>query len=271
MGMDNAARSEPAGYGAYWDYYVDHWKDYHQSENAGLEWAGDEWGNPLGWEGLYREIFNPAGVADWQRVVEIGPGSGKYTLKVLGDSACRIRAYDVSSQFLKVCEQRCRDWIDQERLSLHLLEATRPDELLLNLRGCGWERSVDCFFSIDAMVHVDLQYLIAYLLTAALVLKPNGKLLLTLSDATRDAGFQKLLRDIHWTFPAQGRPLGSGKFEWLSPDLVRSILPRLGFKVQRLGESQRDLRLIAELTEPNKSESLAQYLSSPAKPESTRP
>src|SRR5262249_1279309 len=139
MSRDEAAQKtesakKAGGYGAYWDYYVDNWETYHQSDGANLKWAGDEWGNPQGWEGLYQELFSASGVAQCQRVVEIGPGSGKYTLKVLESSPCRIRAYDVSQRFLTVCETRCREWTERQRLSLHLLHAVRPNELLEDLR-----------------------------------------------------------------------------------------------------------------------------------------
>lgn len=246
-------------YGRYWDYYIEKWGDLH-ARGGELEWPGDEWGAPAGWDGLFRTLFLPAGVESWQRAVEIGPGSGKYTLKVLERSEAAVRGYDVSAKFLEVCEQRCTQAIGQGRLSLRLLESDRTDEMLSDLASFGWERQVDGFFSINAMVHVDLQYLLVYLITAGLVLRPGGKLVLTLADATSDQGFEKLLRDIAWTYPVQARPLGSGKFEWLSPDLVRSVLPRLGFELDLLNDGQRDLYLVASLARPEVAESLRRFV-----------
>jgi SAM-dependent methyltransferase len=247
-------------YGRYWDRYVERWADANKRLGEKYQWPGDEWGSPDGWEVLYRELSLPAGMEHWQQAVEIGPGSGKYTLKVLADSQALVRAYDVSTQFLRVCETRCEEWIRQGRLSLHLLSADRPDQMLSNLNHCGWQRNTDAFYSIDAMVHVDLQYLIVYLITAALTLKPGGKLILTLADATRDPGFMKLLKDILWTYPAQRSPSGSGKFEWLSPDIVQSILPRLGFRLDFFSDRQRDMRLIASLNEPQAADRLLRYI-----------
>jgi SAM-dependent methyltransferase len=242
-------------YGRYWDYYVESWEDLH-SDGGRLEWPGDEWGHPEGWEGLYRSMFVPAGVAGWERAVEIGPGSGKYTLKVIESSSAVIRGYDVSAKFLEICDSRCAEDIRRERLSLHLLGGLDPDEMLTDLRSCGWERRVDAFFSINSMVHVDLQYLIVYLITAGLTLRPGGRLVLTLANAVSDLGFEKLVRDIAWTFPVQGRPLGSGKFEWLGPEIALSLLPRLGFEIDELDDRGRDLALAASLTDPARSESL---------------
>jgi SAM-dependent methyltransferase len=257
--MSSSSDSGSVGiYGRYWDYYVRRWEDLQKRE--GHERPGDEWGTPSGWEWMFDRLFVPAGVATWERAVEIGPGSGKYTLKVLAASSAQIRAYDVSAEFLRVCEERCRTHIDSGRLSLHLLGADRADGLLLDVEEAGWAGEVDALFSIDAMVHVDLQYLVAYLIGAAAILRPGGRLVLTLANAVSPAGFEKLIREIHWTFPAQSSPIGSGKFEWLSPDIVRSLLPRLGFELDLFLKDQRDLHLVASLARPERGRELVPYL-----------
>ena len=258
--MSDQNKQRQGIYGQYWDYYVENHNDYHNRERK-HEWPGDEWGSPDGWVGLYQNLFIPAGVQQWQRAVEIGPGSGKYTLKVLAGGEAVVRAYDVSERFLHICHQRCHGQIEQGRLSLQLLDTERSDYMLSDLSAFGWGRKVDAFYSIDAMVHVDLQYLIVYLITAGLMLKPQGKLILTLADATSELGFEKLVRDITWTFKDQGRP--SGKFEWLSPELVLSLMHHLGFEVGYLKNRPRDLHLIATLVDPAAAEKLRKYIVPP--------
>jgi hypothetical protein len=246
-------------YGRYWDTYVEkRWPKVKAASGEVYEWPGDEWGSPEVWESIHQELFVPSGVREWQRAVEIGPGSGKYTLKVLEGSRATIRAYDVSAQYISVCETRCQEWIKQERLSMHLLGIARADQMLTDLTGCGWRRTVDAFYSIGAMVHVDLQYLIVYLVTAGMTLKRGGKLILTLADASGETGFQKLLNDIRWYYPAQDKP--NPKYEWLSPDLVQSILPRLGFETNLLSNKQRDLYVVATLARPELADDLHHYL-----------
>ena len=81
--------------------------------------------------------------------------------------------------------------------------------MLADLTASGWRREIDAVYSIAAMVHVDLQYLIAYLVTAAAVLRPEGKPILFLATAATDAGFQKLAKDVHNFWEAQADPGGS--------------------------------------------------------------
>lgn len=232
------------------DRYAGHW-DHYVDRHEGDDWPGDEWGRPGWWEEVFDLLFRPH-VTDWKRAVEIGQGSGKYTLKVLAASEATVRAYDVSSQFLEVCADRCRSEIDGGRLRLHLLNE-KPNEMLCDL--ADWRGEIDAFYSIDAMVHVDLQDLIAYLLTAALTLRQGGRLILTLADGTTPQGFKKLLRDIRTFYRESG-----AKFEWLGPDLIRATLLRLGFEADLMREAGHDLFVVATLRRPKMAVGLERYL-----------
>ena len=251
--------------GRTWDRYLETWKEEH---NAGdrFQWPGDEWGSPETWEDLYTNLFVASGASSWRHAVEIGPGSGKYTERLLTRSEAVVRAYDVSADFLGVCARRCSRWVDEGRLELHLLDGQEPAELLDDLINAQLRRKVDAVFSIDAMVHVDLQYLVVYLLVAALALRPGGKLILTLSNAVSEEGFAKLLHDIGWTYPQQGDPRGSGKFEWVSPEIVRFVLTQFGFDVWIPAGEGRDLWTVATLVDPDAPERFADRLRAGAGP-----
>lgn len=254
-------------YSAHWDHYVEVDWDVARGDREDLRWPGDEWGDPALWERFYQTLFaGPGAVETWERAVEIGQGSGKYTLKVLANPGVQVRAYDVSSRFLEVCRRRCEQEIAEGRLSLHHLDATLPDHLLSDLTACGWRRKVDAVYSIDAMVHVDLQYMIAYLITAAAVLREGGKLVLTLASPTTDGGFQLLLEGIHHFWNAQGSSRGSGKMEWVSAAIMESLLRRLGFQIDLLDQPDEwpILQLVASLEDPQAGEALLPHIASAA-------
>ena len=84
-------------------------------------------------------------------------------------------------------------------------------------------------------------------MTAADSLKVGGRLVMTLSNVCSDGGFKKLIRDTKTIFNRMNTH--TAKFEWMSPDQVRSLLPRLGFRIDVLDTSGRDILLVATLVE----------------------
>jgi hypothetical protein len=236
----------------YWDRYV---RDWASDE---LSWPGDEWCDDEAWLHMqFDRLVGRAGVEDWKRAVEIGPGSGKHALMVLGASEAELRAFDISSQFMAVCEERCREEIAAGRLSLHQVDVANPASALDTLQD--WRRTVDGYYSLEAMVHVDLQYLVVYFITAALVLRPGGKLVMNVATATNQQGFGLLLGDIKRYWPVQLEP--SGKFEWLSRELVEHVLTRLGFEFDFISEEERrDVEFIASLAHPEVADKFEAYL-----------
>jgi SAM-dependent methyltransferase len=234
-------------YGRSWDMYVT--KVFEHAKTPESVFAGDEWGNPVWWDICYKRLLERAGANDWKRAVEIGPGSGKYTNLLLERSKCDVLAFDVSQEFMRVMEERLANYRETGRLTTALLEAKGADEMLNRIEKEGWRGTLDGFFSMDAMVHVDLQFLTAYFVTAAICLRPGGKLVMTLADGTSPRGVKKLLDDIKNYYPLQGEL--SLKFEFLSPEIVRKVLGEIGFTIDLLEHDSldatqaRDIFLIA--------------------------
>jgi hypothetical protein len=108
----------------------------------------------------------------------------------------------------------------------------------------------------------------AYLLTAALVLREGGHLILTVADATSEKGFNYLLESIGHFYHRQGEP--TSKFEWQSPDLVRCVLTRLGFQIDYMENwdpaapgNGRDLAVRAHLADVARADALRHHLATP--------
>ena len=243
-------------YQKHWDHFV----KSHKTRKGAL--PGDEWGNTESWDRIFRTLFVTHGaVSTWQRSIEIGAGSGKYTVKVLQSSNAEILAADVSSKFQEVMCKNLRDHSLDSRVKPVIVE-NRAGHLLDEIDDMGWSGCVDAVYSIDAMVHVDVQHLIVYLMTASICLNPGGKLIMTLSDCTTGRGFDKMLREASNCFARQG--LHTGKFEYISPDIVESILPKIGFDIvfsnYRANADRRDISLVAEKRGDFDSEQLFKYL-----------
>jgi SAM-dependent methyltransferase len=252
-------------YRAQWDGYVEQWRRPPQSGDSrtGISWPGDEWGNEELWARIFLVLFGSAGVDQWKHCVEIGPGSGKYTNLVLRNSRASITAFDISPAYLAVLRQRLSAEIAEGRVDPVLIPAERTSELLEHIERKGLARQLDAFYSIDALVHVDLQYLLVYIITAALCLKERGHLILTLANAVSDLGFSHMIETLKFFYPLQGKP--SSKFEYTSPEMVRVILERIGFTVQfpapfSTVEKERDLYLVATLTDPGKADGFRQAI-----------
>jgi SAM-dependent methyltransferase len=257
------AESNP--YRAQWDGYVQGWdrdKIAHSSSSK-LNWPGDEWAEEEEWSKIFQAMFLDFGAADWKNCVEIGPGSGKYTDKLLRQSAAQILAFDVSPAYLEVLSKRLASDLDAGRLHPVLLNGDDASEMLNELKRRQLVRKIDALYSIDAMVHVDFQYLMAYFLTAALCLSNGGRLIMTLPNAVSEYGFEILVEKTKMYYPLQGEP--SAKFEWLCPEMVQQVLERLGFSVQFLSpfsgiEVDRDLYVIATLVDVERAERFRESL-----------
>jgi hypothetical protein len=72
-----------------------------------------------------------------------------------------------------------------------------------------------------------------------------------------------MIETLKFFYPLQGKP--SSKFEYTSPEMVRVILERIGFTVQfpapfSTVEKERDLYLVATLTDPGKADGFRQAI-----------
>src|SRR5262249_44491231 len=159
-----------------------------------------------------KHMFVEQDAAQWRHCVEIGAGSGKFTQYLLNHSGADIVAFDISAEFLNVLRQRLAEPIAAGRVFPERLLGEKPSEMYQAIERRGWMRAVDAVYSIDAMVHVDLQDLMAYIATAALVLRPGGKLVMNVADATTDIGFRYLLECIKTYYAADSGH--NHKFAW---------------------------------------------------------
>ena len=235
-------------HGEVWDVYVREWREGRAT--PGLKNPGDHWGTPATWKEFFYHLIRQHVPIDAERFVEIGQGSGKYTEMILAAYPnSHVVCYDVSKEFLAHTRSRLSEYANKGRLDTVQI-GNDYRSIYKDLERREWLREVDCFCSFDAMVHVDMQYLIAYYLTAMEALKDNGILSMTVADITSDKGFAHLLSDLPHVFPFEGR--SCMQFRWQSPEIVKSVLARLGFNVEFMPPIGGDIEFVAKLVNRQK-------------------
>lgn len=218
-------QSQPAGrFASAWDQYV-------VTAPPGGRWPGDEWGDEALWRTWFDRLFVAFGVAGWQRAMEVGQGSGKYTELVLAAGGATVAALDVSPRFQAVCAARLAAPIASGRLSLHLVDERDPHALAATAARLGWSGRTDAVYSIDTLVHLTTTQIASLLLEATSVLRPDGVFLGTFADATSVPGQDKLFADLERVMRSGGDP-ATGCFHWTSPAILAALARRCGYTVE---------------------------------------
>lgn len=242
-----------SGFSSAWDDYV---AQRAQLQSAGARWPGDEWGDEQLWSAWFRRLFEPCGVGSWRRAVEIGPGAGKYTQRVLEAGPAEVLALDVSAQFQEQCRQRLAAHVAGGRLHLKLIDERDPDALAGAARSLEWAGEVDAVFSIDTLVHLTLTQVTALLLSATEVLRPGGWFIGTFANVTSPAGMKKLVGDVDRVLRGGGDP-ATGCFHWSSPDALRAVAVHCGYDAVICDldpEHQRDGHLVLRFANAARAE-----------------
>ena len=239
-----------------WDSYVE------SAKTRGEKWPGDDWGDEELWRLWFERLFVPFGVATWERAIEIGQGTGKYTKQVLRAGPTHVLACDVSSHFLELCGERLTDYVSTKRLHLRRIKENDPCALQAAVRELGWSGHVDALFSIDTMVHLSFTAVACYMLAGTEVLRRDGYLIFTFANGRSGPGLRKMIQDMDQTVRGGGHP-GTFCFHWISPELVRSTASFMGYSVEICDldpHHGRDGHFVGMFTDPEKAEQARQKI-----------
>lgn len=234
-------------FGDVWNEYVDELFPQTQAQSeTPLENPGDEWMNAEFWEETVdRALLQNLDVAD-PILVEIGPGAGKQSRIVLEHfESPRLYAFDLSTSFQRVLRENLAEHVDKTLFPILLGEDYT--QMLTVLRDDDVAGRVDAFYSFDAMVHVDLQSLVTYFITATIALRDGGLIVMDVANIDSEPGFQKLLRDVKYYYASHGAPCP--KFMFLTPPIIERVLGRLGFTVEFLDDQRGHCMFVARLTD----------------------
>jgi SAM-dependent methyltransferase len=221
-----AKTSPPKSMREFYDHYVTH--DFPQRrgpDGSAFRWAGDEWVSPAVQENTFQLLLGDLEGQTCRRAIEIGPGSGKYTEMLLERTQAKISAYEFSAAFLSQLKERCRPEIDNGRLTARFIDWS--DNAQLYELEQDHARQIDLFFAVDVFLMIDFQSVFIYLLSAALLLRPQGRFAATFADADSRSGWDRLVRDSARHSAFSDAP--STRFHWISRSTVERSLAALGF------------------------------------------
>jgi len=218
-------------------------------------------------EATYATLLEPPLGERWETVVEIGPGSGKYTEMLLERTPASITAFELSPALLSSMLDRCAPHVASGRLDGRPIDWVSNNGLIESASPLVGR--VDLFFAVDVFLMMDFQATLTYLISAANLLRPGGRFAATLGDADSQSGWERMIRDTgrHSAFSLAP----DTRFHWLSGTFIDQVFSRLGFRIVthvsgpdggNCGPLDIARRyVVAELVDPKPGQALRQNLS----------
>lgn len=215
-------------YEARWDEYSRIWATepyFRKFRYLGDEWGSDEWVN-------YNFVtFIEPYLTPKCRVLEIGPGGGRYTSKVIG-SVAELTGVDVSMEMVGRQLKRFRSHSNARFL--------KGDGR--SLQGVP-DGSIDLVFAFNVMTQVEVEDFYAYLLEIGRVLKPGGVASLHYAEFSGDEGWSyfDLMRK-EWS----DDPCRRGRFTELTLATMDMLVDRAGLVRTRNQNVARDAMVVCQ-------------------------
>ena len=201
-----------------WNGYSENWEAQYAGRYANL---GDEWCDDGTAERRRDEHLFAAVAAPWldanSSVLEIGPGGGKWTVRLASRSK-EVVAFDVASAMLRRTQSRC----DAACLTNVRFVLGDGDGLCQIADG-----SVDLVFSYDVFVHIALEDTVVYIQEMARVLKNGG--VAVIHHAVNDVSAALDRIEAHNDWYRTGATLG--QYYYHSQPSLRLLYERAGFEV----------------------------------------
>ena len=215
-------------YETIWDDYSRRWDEdphFRRYRHLGDEWGPDEWVSGV-IEGFAKPYLRPESVA-----LEIGPGGGRYTMR-LAPLCAEIFGVDVSNEMLSRAERRLA-----HHGHVHFAKGNGRD------LGAIPDASVNFVFSFNVFVQLALEDVHGYLEEIARVLTPNGVAALHYATLSTDEGFAYFRQHREsWSKD----PLQRGRFGPLTLDAMAFLAASVGLGVLRNEPIGRDAMVVLQ-------------------------
>lgn len=207
--------TEGQRYAKDWDEYSRAWDTQFGTQYQHL---GDEWndaGSPYDRDAYYFATYAARWLKPDQTVLEIGPGGGKWTVRI-APKVDKVLALDASSEMLQRTRERC------ESLDIGNVECILGNGKDFQPVPDGM---VDFVFSYDVFVHIALEDTWVYAQEMARVLKPGGMGVCHHAINTTHQAWERIEQNNDW-YRATGRTLG--QFYYYSADALAKMYEHCG-------------------------------------------
>lgn len=221
-------------YATDWDAYSESWK---KDFGGTYEHLGDEW-NDDGTrdrrrDTFYYRVFAERWLTPESTVLEIGPGSGKWTVR-MAPNVKRVIAIDVSDKMLERTRARCKQ-----------LGITNVEYVLTGGEDFGpvADGSIDFFFSFDVFVHIALEDTFPYAHEMARVLRPGGRGVCHYAVNSLPEAWDRIELNNSWY---KGGAHTLGQYYYFSPEMLRRMYERCGLRVVEMHQEWVNCKIVFE-------------------------
>jgi len=227
-GVEGLEQDRVTRYQVAWNAYARDWEQGPCYQKGGH--LGDEWGTKEFANGIFGRFCLPY-LGNQAVVLEIGPGGGKYSVK-LAPKCHALYCADVSEEMLKRTAKRLKDYghatfVKVDGFDLHQFEK-------------------DFFgfvFSFDVFVHLDIEDIFCYLREIWRILKPAGISVIHLANLLSAGGWQKFVLEAEFNRAEFKQP---GRFGFITPQIAEKFLLELGFELMAIDTeiNKRDFMVV---------------------------
>lgn len=194
----------------------DHYSEKFPGSDAGSSFdvLGQEWGSDELAKSIVELTVVPHLPAEGARIVEFGPGGGKFS-RLLHGLAEKLTLVDVSQGMLDRAAAMCPGPVDAVKIDGVSLQ---PIE----------DASADLVFVFDVFVHLEPEEIFRYLAEINRILVPGGVLVLHVLDGASLEGMHAFLHQVAIRHDAIGSRF-PGRLHPLSRNFVESMTHQSGF------------------------------------------
>lgn len=222
----NTPSSAGARYARLWDDYSEYWDN--EPAFRKYPFLGDEWAQPE-WTDFIIQTFVAPYTNDSSQIVEIGPGGGHYTSRLLNCGASVI-GVDVSPRMLDRVRRR---FAEEPRFAAFPGTGTDLSRLP--------DQSADFIFAFNVFIQLDLADFYSYLTDIGRVLKPGGHASLHYATITSDEGFQYFVANrAAWS----AQPCQRGRFCEITMSMAGELAARAGLTIIKNQKAGRDAVMV---------------------------